>query len=65
MSEDLISIDIYPDIAHGENLTPICGVEIDDSVEQIYSACKGWYQEIPFQILSILRYPPELKISEQ
>ena len=41
MADDLVSIDIYPELAHEEDLTPDCGIEIDERTKQIYEACKG------------------------
>ena len=65
MSVDLISIDIYPDIAFEEDLTPNCGVEIDDIVEQIHSACEGWCKVFFFKFAWILEssFPQELNAS--
>ena len=41
MADDLVSIDIYPELAHEEDLSPDCGVDIDERVTEIYEACKG------------------------
>jgi len=42
MAEDLASIDIYPELAHEEDLSPDFGVEIDERVEAIKEACEGF-----------------------
>uniref|UniRef100_A0A7S3VEQ1 Annexin n=1 Tax=Chaetoceros debilis TaxID=122233 RepID=A0A7S3VEQ1_9STRA len=41
-NEEFVSIDIYPELMFEEDLTPDCGVEIDDVCEQIKTAVKGW-----------------------
>lgn len=41
MADDLVSIDIYPELAHEEDLSPDCGVDIDEHAQAIYEACKG------------------------
>jgi hypothetical protein len=46
MAEDLASIDIYPELAHEEDLSPDFGVEIDERVEAIKEACEGMYDSI-------------------
>lgn len=40
--EDPKTIDLYPRELYDEDLTPDCGVEIDDVCNEIYEACKGW-----------------------
>lgn len=42
MSDLPISINIYPDLVHEEDLTPDCGVEIDATCEEINNAMEGW-----------------------
>jgi hypothetical protein len=39
-----MTIDIYPEIVHRNDLSPDVGygAEIDDDIEEIVSACKGW-----------------------
>jgi|AntRauTorckE5430_2_1112549.scaffolds.fasta_scaffold10745_2 annexin A13 len=41
-SIDPVSINIYPDLTHEEDLTPDCGVEFDSVCEEIRSAVKGF-----------------------
>ena len=41
-SDEVKSIDLYPELIHEEDLTPDCGVEIDETCEKIHKACKGW-----------------------
>lgn len=41
MADDLVSIDIYPEFAHEEDLIPDIGIETDERTKQIYEACKG------------------------
>jgi len=40
--EDPVTISLYPMEMYDEDLTPDCGVEIDEKCEEIYEACKGW-----------------------
>ena len=42
MSGEPVSIDIFPELVYEEDLTPDCGVEIDEICEKIHKACKGW-----------------------
>ena len=42
MSENLVTINIYPEMILEDDLTPDFGVEIDDICKDIYEACKGW-----------------------
>ena len=41
-AEDPKTIDLFPHSIYDEDLTPDCGVEIDDLCTQIREACKGW-----------------------
>lgn len=41
-SEDPKTIDLFPRNLYAEDLSPDCGVEIDDVCTEIYEACKGW-----------------------
>jgi len=41
-NDEATSIDLYPELVHEEDLTPDCGVEIDEICEKIHKACKGW-----------------------
>lgn len=41
-SEDPNTISLYPAELYAEDLTPDCGVEIDEKCNEIYEACKGW-----------------------
>lgn len=41
-SEDPETISLYPGELYEEDLTPDCGVEIDEKCNEIYEACKGW-----------------------
>jgi hypothetical protein len=41
-SEDPNTISLYPSELYEEDLTPDCGVEIDEKCTEIYEACKGW-----------------------
>lgn len=40
--EDPKTISLYPKELYDEDLTPDCGVEIDDICNEIHEACKGW-----------------------
>jgi len=40
--EDPNTISLYPAELYEEDLTPDCGVEIDEKCTEIYEACKGW-----------------------
>eukprot|EP00557_Chaetoceros_sp_GSL56_P004095 CAMPEP_0176487882 /NCGR_PEP_ID=MMETSP0200_2-20121128/6389_1 /TAXON_ID=947934 /ORGANISM="Chaetoceros sp., Strain GSL56" /LENGTH=341 /DNA_ID=CAMNT_0017884781 /DNA_START=141 /DNA_END=1162 /DNA_ORIENTATION=+ len=40
--DEPLSINIFPDLMHEEDLTPDCGVEIDSICDEIHSAVKGW-----------------------
>lgn len=40
--DDPTTISLYPKDLYDEDLTPDCGVEIDDICNEIYEACKGW-----------------------
>jgi len=42
MADDLTPIDIYPELAHEEDLTPEFGEEIDLRCEDIKAACEGF-----------------------
>jgi hypothetical protein len=48
-----ISMNIFPDLMHEEDLTPDCGVEIDSVCEEIHSAVKGWGSD-KARLISIL-----------
>lgn len=37
-----VSIDIYPELCHEEDLTPDCGVEVDGICQGIHDAVDGW-----------------------
>ena len=41
-AEDPKTIHLYPFDLYDEDLTPDCGVEIDDICTEIHEACKGW-----------------------
>lgn len=41
-SEDPNTISLYPAELYEEDLTPDCGVEIDDKCTEIHESCKGW-----------------------
>ena len=41
-NQEPVSINIYPDLVHEEDLTPDCGVEIDAVCEEIHGAVEGW-----------------------
>ena len=41
-AEDPKTIHLYPFDLYDDDLTPDCGVEIDDICTEIYEACKGW-----------------------
>ena len=36
------TISLYPSELYAEDLTPDCGVEIDDIANEVHEACKGW-----------------------
>jgi hypothetical protein len=40
--EDPKTISLYPSQLYEEDLTPDCGVEIDEMANEIHEACKGW-----------------------
>lgn len=40
--EDPKTISLYPKELYDEDLTPDCGIEIDDICNEIHEACKGW-----------------------
>jgi hypothetical protein len=40
--EDPKTISLYPKELYDEDLTPDCGIEIDDTCTEIHEACKGW-----------------------
>jgi len=42
MSDLPKSINLYPEMVHEEDLTPDCGIEIDNTVEAIHNAMEGW-----------------------
>lgn len=65
MSENLETINIYPDLMHEEDLTPDCGVEIDEICQEIHDAVKGWGADRGRLISSLGDTTPEdrLKIS--
>jgi hypothetical protein len=60
-----VSINIYPDLMHMEDLTPDCGVEIDAVCEEIHEAVKGWGSDKSRLIAALGTTTPEdrLKIS--
>jgi len=64
-STDPVSINIYPALAHEEDLTPDCGVEFDSICEEIRSATKGFGCDKKRLIQSLGATIPEdrLKIS--
>lgn len=42
-NEDPVTIDLYPELAFEEDLTPdVAGVEIEERCNKIHKACKGW-----------------------
>ena len=41
-AEDPNTISLFPHSIYDEDLTPDCGVEIDDVCTEIHEACKGW-----------------------
>jgi len=41
-AEEFKTISLYPSELYDEDLTPDCGVEIDDIANEIHEACKGW-----------------------
>lgn len=64
-SDEVKSIDLYPELIHEEDLTPDCGVEIDETCEKIHKACKGWGTDEDALIEALGNTIPEdrLKIS--
>ena len=41
-NEDPVTIDLYPELAFEEDLTPdVAGVEIEERCNKIHEACKG------------------------
>ncbi len=40
--ENPLTISLYPKELYNEDLSPECGIEIDDKCNEIYEACKGW-----------------------
>ena len=64
-TQEPVSFSLYPDIAHEQDLTPDCGVEIDAICEEIREACKGWGCDTSRLITSLGSTSPEdrLKIA--
>merc|ERR1712038_995615 len=62
MSDDLQTIRIYPELCHEEDLTPDCGVEIDETVEEIHGAMKGWGSDKGRLIASLGSTTPEDRV---
>lgn len=60
-----VSMNIYPDLVHEEDLTPDCGVEIDELCENIHKACKGFGTDEDSLIENLGKTTPEdrLKIT--
>jgi len=65
MSGEEETIRIYPELVHEEDLTPDCGVEIDEIVEEIHAAVDGWGSDKGRLISSLGSTTPEdrLKIA--
>lgn len=42
MTDNLKTINLYPSIMYDQDLTPDCGIEIDELCEQIKAATDGW-----------------------
>ena len=62
MSDDLQTIRIYPELCHEEDLTPDCGVEIDETVEEIHGAMKGWGSDKGRLVASLGSTTPEERL---
>ncbi len=62
MSGQEETIRIYPELVHEEDLTPDCGVEIDEIVEEIHAAVDGWGSDKGRLISSLGSTTPEERL---